>query len=180
MAPNVLSLLDRIRVYKERETAFSQALQSAIDEAETMEAAMSASITALSKDNARLQTEVALLSMGPEYNSDSDSDYESESEAEAEEEEEPKKERPWLRDVFESLEEAGNRAQRFARILRTTVPYPNYDINDVYNEVLKTDRYTGVVQKEDIHPNFWTALGYNEEEKLENAKKVMELLYNCT
>jgi len=169
----------RIRVYKKRETAFRQALQSAIDEAETMEAAMSASITALSKDNARLQTEVALLGMGAEYNSESDSDYESESESD-EEEQQPKKERPWLQDVFESLEEAGNRAQRFSKILRTTVPYPNYDINDVYNEVLKTDRYAGVVQKEDIHPNFWTALGCNEDEKLENAKKVMELLYNCT
>ena len=134
----------------------------------------------LRKDKARLQNEVLRLSSlnrAPEPESESESEYEPESDVEEEVESEP--ERPWLQDVYADIEQNGCRAQRFARILRTTVRFPNYDINEVYNEVLNTDVYPTdrPLQKEDIHPNFWTALGRNEEEKTANAKKVMELLY---
>ena len=203
-ADNILSLLNRIRVLEERETHFGQALQAAMTEAQTMETSLRARITQLEsyqdtmhqtidhlyatdaelrKDNARLQNEVLRVSSQnrapePEVDSETDSDYEPEElESEPEEESEAEAERPWLQDVYADIEKNGCRAQRFARILRTTVQFPNYDINEVYNEVLNTDRYSGPLQKEDIHPNFWTALGRNEEEKTANAKKVMELLY---
>jgi hypothetical protein len=57
------------------------------------------------------------------------------------------------------------------------VRFPNYDINEVYNEVLNTDRYSGPLQKEDIKAGFWPVLGRTEDEKKENAKRVVELLY---
>ena len=41
-ADNILSLLNRIRVLEERETHFSSALQSAMDEAQTMETSLRA------------------------------------------------------------------------------------------------------------------------------------------
>jgi hypothetical protein len=152
----------------------------------------------LRKDKARLQNEVLRLSRlnDTEQNgchaqqfartllrrmddSDSDSDSESDSDADSDSGSEYEPERPWLQDVYADIEQNGCRAQRFARILRTTVRFPNYDINEVYNEVLNTDVYPTdrPLQKEDIHPNFWTALGHNEDEKKANAKRVMELLY---
>lgn len=208
-ADNILSLLNRIRVLEERETHFGQALQAAMDEAQTMETSLRARIAQLEsyqdtmhqtidhlyatdaelrKDNARLQNEVLLrvsrLNRAPEQEADSesDTDYEPgelESESEPDSESEPEPERPWLQDVYASIDDTGNRAQRFRGILRKIVQFPNYDINEVYNEVLGTDRYRTdcPLQKEDIHPNFWTALGRNEDEKKENAKKVVELLY---
>ena len=193
-ADNVLALLNRIRVLEERETHFSRSLQAAMDEAQTMENSLRARISQLEdytnslldttdklyamedelrKDKARLQNEVLRL----RHLDDSDSESDTESEADSDSEYEP--ERPWLQDVYADIEQNGCRAQRFARILRTTVRFPNYDINEVYNEVLNTDVYPtdSPLQKEDIHPNFWTALGRNEEEKTANAKRVMELLY---
>jgi hypothetical protein len=144
-----------------------------MDEAETMETALRARIAWLENEVVR----VSSLNRAPEPESESESEYEPESDVEEEVESEP--ERPWLQDVYADIEQNGCRAQRFARILRTTVRFPNYDINEVYNEVLNTDVYPTdrPLQKEDIHPNFWTALGRNEEEKTANAKKVMELLY---
>ena len=137
----------------------------------------------LRQDNARLRNEVlrvSTLNKAPESDaeSDSDSDYEPESDVESDAGfEQPVMDRQWLQNVYADIENNGCRAQRFAKILRTTMRFPNTDINEVYNEVLNTTRYSGVLQKKDIHPNFWTALGRSEEEKIVNAKKVMELLY---
>jgi len=137
----------------------------------------------LRRDNARLRNEVLRVSLlnrmvESESESEPDSDYEPESDVESEPEYKPVIDRPWIQDVYADIENNGCRAQRFAKILRTIMPFPNTDINEVYNEVLNTDRYSGAMQKKDIHPNFWTALGRNEDEKIVNAKKVIELLYN--
>jgi hypothetical protein len=180
-ADNVLSLLNRIRLFEERENHFSQALQSAMDQAETMEASLRARITDLCEDNAWLRNEVVRVSRLNQASESESEEWprepESESESESDYAPEEHKQRPWLQDIYASIEDTGNRAQRFRGILRKIVRFPNYDINQVYNEVLNTDRYSGPLQKEDIHPNFWTALGRNEDEKKENAKRVVELLY---
>lgn len=175
-ADSTLALLNRNRVLKERETHYKQALQAAMNQAETMEKSLRARIDELLGEKARLQNEVVRLSYKTQA---TESESESESEVESDSDSEYEPERPWLQDVYADIEQNGCRAQRFARILRTTVRFPNYDINEVYNEVLNTDVYPTdrPLQKEDIHPNFWTALGRNEEEKTANAKKVMELLY---
>jgi hypothetical protein len=172
-ADNILGLMNRNRVLEERVTHCKQALQAAMDEAQNMETSLCARI-------AHLQNEVVRVSnqnKAPETDTESDTESESDPDYDSDSEYEP--ERPWLQDVYADIEQNGCRAQRFARILRTTVRFPNYDINEVYNEVLNTDVYPTdrPLQKEDIHPNFWTALGRNEEEKTENAKRVMELLY---
>jgi len=171
-ADNVLSLLNRIRVFEERENHFSQALQSAMDQAETMETSLRAHITELREDNSRLRNEVLRVSRLNQA-----SDAESESDAESDYAPEEPKQRPWLQDVYAAIEDTGNRAQRFRGILRKIVRFPNYDINEVYNEVLNTDRYSGPLQKDDIKAGFWPVLGRNEDEKKANAKKVVELLY---
>jgi hypothetical protein len=139
----------------------------------------------LRRDNARLRNEVLRVSLlnrevksESESDSEPDSDYEPESDVESEPEDNSVIVRPWIQDVYADIETNGCRAQRFAKILRTIIPFPNTDINEVYNEVLNTDRYSGALQKKDIHPNFWTALGRNEDEKIVNAKKVIELLYS--
>jgi len=178
---NVLSLLNRIRVFEERENHFSQALQSAMDQAETMETSLRTRITELREDNARLRNEVVRVShlnRAPESESESEEwPGESESESESDYAPEEQKQRPWLQDVYASIEDTGNRAQRFRGILLKIVRFPNYDINEVYNEVLNTDRYSGPLQKEDIKAGFWPVLGRTEDEKKENAKRVVELLY---
>ena len=153
-----------------------QTMRRIIDQAYTTE-------VGLRQDNARLRNEVLrvnTLNRTPESDgeSESDSDYEPESDVESDAGfEQPVMDRQWLQNVYADIENNGCRAQRFAKILRTTMRFPNTDINEVYNEVLNTTRYSGVLQKKDIHPNFWTALGRSEEEKIVNAKKVMELLY---
>ena len=171
-ADNVLSLLNRIRVFEERETHFSQALQSAMDQAETMEASLRARINRLEEKNAWLHNEVMRVS-SQNQTAESEEEVESESDYDPEEQ----KQRPWLQDVYASIEDTGNRAQRFRGILLKIVRFPNYDINEVYNEVLNTDRYSGPLQKEDIKAGFWPVLGRTEDEKKENAKRVVELLY---
>jgi uncharacterized membrane protein YgaE (UPF0421/DUF939 family) len=84
-----------------------------------------------------------------------------------------------LSEVYRRIEEGGNRSQRFKKILKETVrSYPDQTINKAYNRVLGTQRYKNPLKKkEDIVPNFWSALGKDEAEKIENAKKVMQYLY---
>ena len=222
-ADNVLSPLNRIRVFEERETHFKHALQAAMDQAETMETSLGARIAQLEdkldtlndttdklyakeaelselikelrKDNARLQNEVVRLSSLNRAPESEDSDYEPEyeEESESEEEEWPREPEPEsesepeepeeepvrrsLADVYTQLEESGCRAHTLAHILRTTMRFPNDDINAAYNRVLNTNRFYVTLQKDDIRPNFWKVLGHNEDEKLYNAKKVVELLY---
>jgi len=168
-ADNILGLMNRNRVLEERVTHCKQALQAAMDQAETMETTLRARIAWLENEVVR----VSSLNRAPEPESESESEYEPESDVE----EEVESERPWLQDVYAAIDDTGNRAQRFRGILLKIVRFPNYDINEVYNEVLNTDRYSGPLQKEDITAGFWPVLGRNEEEKTANAKRVMELLY---
>jgi chromosome segregation ATPase len=182
-ADPVLALLNKLRLYEERENVLTTALEAAdrkLEKLENERAGMLERNTELRERNRELRAGMLELDaqcrelrsrIHPESDSESDSDYEPEPE------EEPEPVRRSLADVYTQLEESGCRAHTLAHILRTTMRFPNADINPAYNRVLNTSRFYGTLQKDDIQPNFWKVLGRNEDEKLYNAKKVMEILY---
>jgi hypothetical protein len=186
-ADPVLALLNKLRLYEERENVLTTALEAAdrkLEKLENERAGMLERNTELRERNRELRAGMLELDaqcqelrsrINSESESESDSDYEPEPEPEPEEEPEPV--RRSLADVYTQLEESGCRAHTLAHILRTTMRFPNADINAAYNRVLNTSRFYGSLQKDDIQPNFWKVLGRNEDEKLYNAKKVMEILY---